>query len=101
MLSVQHLKDSLFRVFIIGEGDGVVVKTHYKGKIYLVKIEPTYEVYLPPTRKPPNTKKKGVVLDMHDCPVCGSVLLEDICLNKLCPSLGYNKEVDQVDSPRG
>lgn len=101
MLSLDHLRMNMFKLFALGYHEGLQIKVHYHKRVYLVTIEPTGEEYLMrpwALRKRLAIQKKPIKLNTDVCATCGSITLGDICINKLCPT-NQPGSVAATDSP--
>lgn len=90
MLSLQTFKDHAGKVFRMAQVDGINVRLHYDGEVYIVNIIKTGEKYVPQRarrlRRLAANKKMGVTLKLSDCTECGYLKSHGICVNKSCPT---------------
>lgn len=86
MLSLTQFRKHLFSLFVVMKGTGSVFEVIHKGKVFEVSVKLT-------DKKPRYTRAKKIAraprvlphrIDVDECPKCGYVLIQNICMNKRC-----------------
>lgn len=86
MLSLRQFKNSLYQIskYAINLNQSIEVVVNKK----------VYEVYFKPIDKKPmlkrgayKTSRKPVQIESENCSVCGNVRLNNICMNRKCPTI--------------
>lgn len=87
MLSLTHLQANLFKLFKLAKNDGLQIQVHYHQIVYVITIERTLIPYKPRRwHRTMKQIKRGVSIDMKDCPDCSGVMVGGICTNPECPN---------------
>lgn len=88
MMSLSKLRQNLFRTFELMRDTNLTIEFYHRRKVYKMHIEQTGERVTTPykiTRK----KAQGLpqaMLRSVACTECDSLKVNNICMNKACPS---------------
>ena len=85
MMSLTQLRKNLFQIFRLFKEPGFELEVYHNGKVYMLYAVPL-DKPVAATYRP--RKKTAAFVSFGDCPRCGEVLANGICMNPECPAQG-------------
>ena len=84
MLSLSQFRHNLFPLFNVLRNTGETFEVAYRGKVYLVSAR-LIEGKKPVVHRAKKVRDSNVAVITAHCPICSSLVLNNICMKKDCP----------------